>query len=82
MWVDLAHHFWGEFEASDDPAGALCGARADGEAGEKSANRPRVDACAGALDDQAASRDVMLRHRIWLPVAPSKGKGSVVIMYQ
>ena len=81
MWVDLAHHFWGEFEASDDPAGALCGAGADGEAGEDLPDRARVHACAGALDDQAASRDVVL-HRIWLPVVPSKGKGSVVIMYQ
>ena len=81
-WVRLGQHLRGQVKASDDPAGALRGAGADGEAGEKSANRPRVDACAGALDDQAASRDVMLRHRIWLPVAPSKGKGSVVIMYQ
>ncbi len=68
-------------KASDDPAGALRGAGADGEAGEQSANRARVDAGARTLDDQAASRDVVL-HRIWLPAAPSKGKGSVVSMYQ
>ena len=55
-------HVGGEAEAVDDALGALAGGAGDRHPGEELTHRPKVDAGAGALDDQDAARDMARRH--------------------